>query len=276
MRKNIAVILAGGSGSRFGLNFPKQFAKLAGKTIIEHTIETFEKHPCIDEICIVIKSDFRDKINELILKNQYYKVKKVINGGEERKDSSFNAVLAYDNENVNLIFHDAVRPFVSNKIVDGVIEALQQYNAIDVAIPSTDTIIEVCSNNIKSIPPRKFMMQGQTPQAFKLETIKKAYELAIRDSNFTPTDDCGIVKKYLPDEKIYVVSGELKNIKITHMQDLAMADKIFQFNNISNNDQYSYEYYNQNLQNKTIVVFGGSYGIGFDIASIARQYGANV
>ncbi|MGQ2542440.1 IspD/TarI family cytidylyltransferase, partial [Campylobacter coli] len=77
--------------------------------IIEHTIETFEKHPCIDEICIVIKSDFRDKINELILKNQYYKVKKVINGGEERKDSSFNAVLAYDNENVNLIFHDAVR-----------------------------------------------------------------------------------------------------------------------------------------------------------------------
>ena len=268
MRKNIAVILAGGSGSRFGLNFPKQFAKLAGKTIIEHTIETFEKHPCIDEICIVIKSDFRDKINELILKNQYYKVKKVINGGEERKDSSFNAVLAYDNENVNLIFHDAVRPFVSNKIVDGVIEALQQYNAIDVAIPSTDTIIEVCSNNIKSIPPRKFMMQGQTPQAFKLETIKKAYELAIRDSNFTPTDDCGIVKKYLPDEKIYVVSGELKNI--------AMADKIFQFNNISNNDQYSYEYYNQNLQNKTIVVFGGSYGIGFDIASIARQYGANV
>uniref|UniRef100_UPI00366EFF20 2-C-methyl-D-erythritol 4-phosphate cytidylyltransferase n=1 Tax=Campylobacter coli TaxID=195 RepID=UPI00366EFF20 len=276
MRKNIAVILAGGSGSRFGLNFPKQFAKLAGKTIIEHTIETFEKHPCIDEICIVIKSGFRDKINELILKNQYYKVKKVINGGEERKDSSFNAVLAYDNENVNLIFHDAVRPFVSNKIVDGVIEALQQYNAIDVAIPSTDTIIEVCSNNIKSIPPRKFMMQGQTPQAFKLETIKKAYELAIRDSNFTPTDDCGIVKKYLPDEKIYVVSGELKNIKITHMQDLAMADKIFQFNNISNNDQYSYEYYNQNLQNKTIVVFGGSYGIGFDIASIARQYGANV
>lgn len=276
MKKNIAVILAGGSGSRFGSSMPKQFAKLAGKTIIEHTIEIFQKHPQIDEICIVIKDEFRYKIQDIVLKNQYCKVKKILNGGEERKDSSFNAIISYKDEDVNLIFHDAVRPFLSNKIIDNIIESLQQYNAIDVAIPATDTIIEVSSNNIINIPQRKFMMQGQTPQAFRLATIKKAYEKANNDKSFIPTDDCGIVKKYLPDEKIYVVSGEPKNIKITYMQDLAIADKIFQFNNISNAHRYSEEYYDKNLYNKTMVVFGGSYGIGHDIVNIARQHGANV
>ena len=277
MKKNIAVILAGGTGSRFGLNIPKQFAKLAGKTIIEHTIEVFENHKQIDEICIVIKSEWKNKIEEFVIKNKYSKVLKIISGGEERKDSSLSAILSYENEKkINLIFHDAVRPFVNTKIIDNVIESLNHYNAIDVAIPATDTIIEVKDNIIQNIPPRKNMMQGQTPQAFKLETIKKAYEIAQNDPSFMPTDDCGIVKKYLPDEEIFVVEGSLENIKITHKQDLSMADKIFQFKTTKNNYIYNDDFYKTNLQNKVLVVFGGSYGIGLDIVNIAEFYGAKV
>ena len=282
MNKNIAVILAGGSGSRFGLDIPKQFAKLAGKSIIEHTIEVFDKHDLIDEICIVIKNDWKYKIEDFVISNKYQKVKKIISGGEERKDSSLSAINSYSNDsstinkNINLIFHDAVRPFVSNKIIDNVIEALSHHNAIDVAISATDTIIEAQNNIITNIPNRNNMMQGQTPQAFKLETIKKAYEIAQKDVDFKPTDDCGIVKKYIPLEDIYIVYGSLENIKITHKQDISIADKIFQLKSSQNNYIHSDEFYKDNLSNKVIVIFGGSYGIGLDIDNIATKFGAKV
>ncbi len=281
MKKNIAIILAGGSGTRFGLDIPKQFAKLAGKTIIEHTIEVFENHILIDEICIVIKQNWIYKIEEFCVSNKYKKVKKIITGGEERKDSSLSAINAYSNqlgygENINLIFHDAVRPFVDNRIIDNVIESLSHYNAIDVAINATDTIIEVENGKIKNIPNRVNMMQGQTPQAFKLQTIQKAYKIASTDKNFKPTDDCGIVKKYLPDEIIHVVNGSLENIKITHKQDISMADKIFQSKTTKNNYIHSDNYYKKNLYDKVIVVFGGSYGIGLDICDITKNFGSKV
>ena len=276
--QNIAVILAGGKGNRFGSEIPKQFTKLAGKTIIEHTIDVFQKHNLIDEICIVIHPEWSWKAEEIVNKNNFTKVKKIISGGNERKDSSLSAIEAYasSDKNINLIFHDAVRPFVNHKIIDECIQALTHYNAVDVAIPATDTIIEVDKRIIKNIPNRSDMMLGQTPQCFKLDTIKKAYDLASEDKNFKPTDDCGIVKKYLPDEKIYVVEGSLKNIKITHAQDIFMADKLFQLKTVELSHKYSSSYYEELLHNKVIVIFGGSYGIGKEIADIAKNYGAKV
>lgn len=277
MRRNVAVILAGGMGNRFGLGIPKQFAKLAGKFVIEHTIEVFVCHKSIDEICIVIKEGWKDKIEEIVAKNKYVKVKRIILGGEERRDSSFSAILAYGNEKgINLIFHDAVRPFVSSKIIDDIIESLQYYNAVDVAIPATDTIIETREGFIANIPQRQFMMQGQTPQAFKIETIKQAYLMANKDPNFISTDDCGIVKKYLPNEKIRVVMGSLENIKITHPCDISMADKIFQLRSIRNDFVFNEKYYQDNLRNKVAIVFGGTSGIGLSIVNLLKFYGAKV
>lgn len=276
--RNIAVILAGGVGSRFGLDIPKQFAKLAGKTIIEHTIEVFQRHPLIDEICVVVHPEWIWKVDELISANDFTKVKKVLSGGQERKDSSLSAISAYDSETeseqINLIFHDAVRPFVSDKTIDKCIENLKHYNAIDVAIPATDTIIEVEEHIITNIPDRSRMMQGQTPQCFRLETIKRAYELAAEDKEFKPTDDCGIVRKYLPDEEIYVVNGDIGNIKITHAQDIFLADKLFQLKRHQLDTVYSEEFYREGLHDKVLVVFGGSYGIGKEIGEIAKKYGA--
>ena len=274
--KNVAVILAGGIGSRFGLNIPKQFGKIAGKTILEHTLSVFQNNDLIDEICIVGHPDWIWKIEEIVNINNFNKVSKIIEGGKERKDSSLNAIKAYsfDGQDLNLIFHDAVRPFVDDRIINDCINALSHYNAVDVAIPAVDTIIEVENNIIQNIPNREKMMQGQTPQCFRLSTIKKAYENAQKDINFKPTDDCGVVKKYLPEEKIYVVKGSYKNIKITHPQDIFLADKLFQLKTLNFQEKLSDEFYKEKLRDKVVVVFGGSYGIGKEILDLAAKYNA--
>jgi len=270
--KNIAVILAGGKGVRLGYNKPKQFLKVAGKLIIEHTIEVFQKHEEIDEIVVVSHKDYIYLVEEVVNKNTFNKVKKILNGGNERSDSSLVAIHAYENEEVNLIFHDAVRPLVSFRIISDCIEALKKYNAIDVAIPATDTIIEVKHNFISNIPNRNKLNRGQTPQAFKLSTIKEAYDLALQDENFIATDDCGVVKKYLPNEKVYVVKGEESNIKLTYEEDLFLLDKLFQIKSISLKIDENIS----KIKDKVMVIFGGSYGIGKDIKDLALKNGAVV
>jgi 2-C-methyl-D-erythritol 4-phosphate cytidylyltransferase len=271
---NIAVILSAGTGSRFGSDIPKQFINLAGKNIIEYTIAAFEQNSNIDEICIVADLIYHEKLLAISQENSFKKVKRIIQGGKERKDSSYNAIKEYENiENVNLIFHDAVRPFVSQQIINDTIKSLEKYNAIDVAIPTADTIIEIDSDTktISNIPQRSKLQRGQTPQAFKLETIQKAHELANNDKNEPMfTDDCGLVKQYLPEEKIYVVEGEEKNIKITYPEDLLFAEKLIQLNSttVSNNIDSG------KLKNKVIVVFGGNSGIGKEIVKIANKNNA--
>ncbi len=278
--KTIAVILAGGTGSRFGGSGPKQFQKLAGLTIIEHTIKVFNDSNLIDEILIVVKDGYQDKIHEIVNNNNFIKVEKVLCGGKERSDSSLAAIKALESEKgsdeYKLLFHDAVRPFVDDIIIQNCIDALTHFNAVDVAIPTADTIIEINNDKITNIPERSGLRRGQTPQGFKLATIKKAYELALADEKFTVTDDCGVVFKYLPSEAIYVVPGSETNIKITHQQDIFLADKLFQLRSIKENICKTESYYKKYFYNKTVVVFGGSYGIGQEIVETAKQYGAHV
>lgn len=273
---NIAVILSAGNGSRFGSDIPKQFVNLAGKNIIEYTIAAFEQNDNIDEICIVADLIYHKKLLELCKNNHFTKIRKILEGGKERKDSSYNAIKEYEGQrNINLIFHDAVRPFVSQRIINECILYLKNYGAIDVAIPTADTIIQIdeVSNTIEKIPPRSKLQRGQTPQAFKLEVIKKAHELSNQDENEPMfTDDCGLVKQYLSQENIFIVNGEEKNIKITYPEDLLFAEKLIQFNSISVSKESSLD----KLKKRVIVVFGGNSGIGKDIAKIATSNGAIV
>ncbi|MBQ7449298.1 MAG: bifunctional cytidylyltransferase/SDR family oxidoreductase [Paludibacteraceae bacterium] len=274
---NIAVILAGGSGTRLGNDTPKQFLKVAGKQVIEHTIAVFENSPHIDEICIVSRADFIKDVEELVVRNQYKKVKKILQGGKERHDSSLAAINAYTDDNDNLLFHDAVRPLVSERIIDDCIKALRTFNAVDVATKTTDTIIEVNDNDIiEHIPNRRVLRNGQTPQCFKRGLIRQAYELALQDPNFTTTDDCGTVRRYMPDEPIFVVNGENYNMKLTYIEDIFLLDKLFQLRTqVGMQKELSDNAINA-LKNKVIVVFGGSYGIGGEIVKLARQYDAKI
>ena len=274
MKKNVAVILAGGVGSRLGLSTPKQFFKVAGKMVVEHTIDTFESNPHIHEIAIVSNPFYISDFESIIIKNGWKKVKKILKGGQERYHSSLSAIKAYEDTDVNLIFHDAVRPLVSQRILNDVIAALETYKAIDVAMPATDTIIQVNDRFIQEIPDRSKLMRGQTPQAFHLETIKHAYDIALQDPAFKVTDDCGVVVKYLPEVPVYVVNGEESNMKLTYKEDTYLLDKFFQLRKSELNtlpiDQEN------NLKNRVAVVFGGSYGIGADVAQLLKEKGANV
>jgi 2-C-methyl-D-erythritol 4-phosphate cytidylyltransferase len=231
--KNIAIILAGGTGSRLGGTTSKQLLKVAGKTIIEHTLRVFESCPEIDEIAVVSNPDYVQEIKQIAEQNRYAKLKKVLNGGKERYHSSLSAINAYGQEkNANLIFHDAVRPLVNHRMISDCITALKQYNAVGTAVNLTDTIIEIENSMIKSVPMRANFRNIQTPQAFKLETIKRAYEIAIADENFQATDDCGVVFRYLPKEPVFIVEGEQFNIKLTYKQDLFLIDKLLNGGNI--------------------------------------------
>lgn len=227
MRRNIVAILAGGSGSRFESEMPKQFFKIAGKTIIERTINIFQQSKIIDEIIIVINKQYFNLIKEIIAKTQFDKVKKIIPGGKTRSDSSLNAineVAKYsDTNNINLLIHDAARPFVTEEIINKVVNTLEKHLAVNVAVPVTDTVIEGENKYITNIPNRSKMFNSQTPQSFHFEVIKSAYDKAIKDQDFIATDDCGVVNKYLPDVKIYLVKGDESNIKITHKSDIILA-----------------------------------------------------
>jgi 2-C-methyl-D-erythritol 4-phosphate cytidylyltransferase len=167
----------------------------------------------------------------MMIANEWRKVKKILVGGKERYESSRVAIGAYAGQpDSNLIFHDAVRPLVSRRIIDDVIKALRTHNAVGVAVPVVDTIVEVNSNKhfIEQIFTRDLVYKEQTPQGFKLAIIEAAYERALQDPAFASTDDCGVVVKYLPREKVYVVCGEETNIKLTYKEDVYLMEKLFQ------------------------------------------------
>lgn len=223
---NYAVILASGTGERAGLNIPKQFTKINNKTILEYSIEVFENHPKIDKIILVSNPLFINETKEILKRNKYKKIVSLLPGGSTRQESSYIGISEIQDEDANVLIHDAVRPFITPEIINECIEKLKEYNAVNVAIESSDTIVEVNEKNIiKNIPKRKFLRRCQTPQCFKLSLIKRAHELAKEDKAADITDDCGLVVRYsLAD--IYIVNGSDKNIKITYPIDLDIAELI--------------------------------------------------
>jgi 2-C-methyl-D-erythritol 4-phosphate cytidylyltransferase len=261
-----------------GLDIPKQLIKIAGKTILEHTLAAFQAHPMVDQIVVMMAAGHLDAVRAMVRRGGYDKVTQVLEGSEEGRNGTTLLALDAIPHDCPVLFHDAVRPLVSERIISECFEALQRYDAVDVAIPSADTIIEVTpgDNTIRAIPTRANLRRGQTPQAFRSSVLRAAYDLAGRDLDFTATDDCGVVLRYLPDVPIWVVSGEERNMKVTDPIDVFLADKLFQLTSSFVPEGHSPEEYHAALEGKVVVVLGGSYGIGADIAAVAREYGATV
>lgn len=275
--KTQLILLAGGKGERFGGELPKQFVKIAGKTVIEHTIAQIEKSELIDSIIIVINAEFYDFMNDLLLKNHFLKIKKVVKGGKTRQESSYIGICACDEDTDKVLFHDAIRPFVSGRILEDVTRALDRYDAVDVAIECADTIIQIDDQGIIShIPKRKYLKRGQTPQGFKRHIIEEAYRRYFEDGALEVTDDCGIVKECgLAD--IYVVKGSEQNIKLTYQEDIYLADKLFQLHFVegSSGNRADADIYNA-LKNKIGIVVGAGSGIGADIQRLLKENGCTV
>ena len=241
--------------------------------VVEHTIDVFERNPRIDEIAVVSNPYFVSEFENIVLRNGWKKVKRILKGGRERYDSSLAAIRAYADEDVNLVFHDAVRPLLSQRVLDDVLSALACHRAIDVAVPSADTIIEVEGDFISDIPDRSRLRRGQTPQAFDVKVIDEAYRRALSDPAFRTTDDCGVVRRYMPEVPVYVVRGEESNMKLTYKEDTYMLDKFFQLRNSEPSDSASGS---ETLAGKVAVVFGGSYGIGAETVRMLREAKASV
>ena len=237
--RNIAIILAGGVGNRVGGDKPKQLLPLAdGRTILEHSVDAFEQAPSIDEIAIVMHPDYSDEVQGLCEQNDWQKVTKIIPGGSERWESSWHAIVAYmdEDEESALWFHDAARPFVSQRILADVALALETHSAVTVAVPMTETLYRVESGKsreerrgasagenewrVESVPSRSEYMRAQTPQAFRMDVVASAYMKAIADEAVIATDDVGIVRKYAPKQSVCIVMGDEDNRKITFAQDL--------------------------------------------------------
>lgn len=225
--ETVAVILAAGSGSRTGLSTPKQFLLLGGKTVLEHSVQTFHDHPGIDQVVIVTSTEFIPKVQDMVKADNWTKVTAVLAGGKERFDSSLAAVRHFsDKPDLVMLFHDAARPLVSARIISDTLKAMETFNAVDVAIPAVDTIVQcdAAGTVMESVQNRNLLWRMQTPQGFRQKTIEEAYQIALKDPQFTATDDCGTVLRYLPDEKVGIVQGDEKNIKLTYADDLPLME----------------------------------------------------
>lgn len=275
----IAVVLAGGVGARMGLSIPKQLIKIAGKTVIEHTIENLNASPDIDEILVLMTPGYLDPIQPILKSGKYSKFSTLLEGGSTRNETSRIAIAALSQrlpDKTKVLFHDAVRPFVDERILKDLSVALEHSGAVDTAIASADTLIEVDDEGyIVDVPDRSRMRRGQTPQGFHLDVIRRAYELAGTDPDFQATDDCSVVLRYTPEVRIAVVPGSDKNMKVTEPIDVAIADKLFQLGSAVV-DAGTDESRRAAMSGKTLVIFGGSYGIGQEVARLAEHYGATV
>lgn len=226
---NVAVILAGGMGTRVGGNIPKQLIPLSdGRSVLEHSVDAFEAASCIDEIVIVMHPEWLKEAEKLSRRNAWQKVRQIISGGSERWESSWHAIQAFSGQlsDISLWLHDAARPFVSQRILADVAEALETHAAVTVAVPVTDTLYKVRRDDVQgtkeveTIPSRTDFMRAQTPQAFHLDVLQKAFERALAQGQVAVTDDVGIVQAYMPEQPIFIVSGEEANRKITYAEDL--------------------------------------------------------
>lgn len=233
-----AEILAGGKGTRMGNTaLPKQFLELGGVPIIIHTIGKFVLEDRFEKILIVVLPEWVQYAQDLINKHFDSDTKNrlvIVEGGQDRNSTLMNGVNYIDenyglNEDDIIVTHDAVRPFVSRRIISENIENALLYGATDTAIAATDTIIKTDKNYsyINEIPERDVMFQGQTPQSFNIKKLKSAYDNLTNDQKKILTDAAKIML-LASDNKVKVVNGDQLNFKITRSYDLKVANLLIE------------------------------------------------
>lgn len=224
-----AVIAAGGIGSRMGnVEKPKQYITLKDKPIIAHTVEKFYVNDCFEKIIILCPDQWVNHTKSIIKKHLPEDERVVVlQGGSTRNETIMNAIKfieetdGLDDETI-IVTHDAVRPFVSARIISENIEGALKFGATDTVVPATDTIVESYNGSvISNIPDRSKLYQGQTPQAFKAKLLKDLYYSLTEEEKDILTDACKIFS--MKGHEVHLIDGEVHNIKITYPYDLRVA-----------------------------------------------------
>jgi len=224
--KNIAIILAAGSGKRFNSPVPKQFLQVAGRSLLEICLERFRDHPGVDGIILVSPADRLGMAEKTVADGPFPKVIRVLAGGRTRQESSAIGCAALPERVENVLIHDAARALVPVGIFTRVLEALAHSRAVMPVLPVNDTTVRVDEAGVvAAILDRAKLRRVQTPQGFKSETILRAHELARAEGFSGAGDDCSLVLRY-GLAPVVSVEGAAGNIKITYPQDLAIAEAI--------------------------------------------------
>jgi len=211
-----AIIVAAGEGKRFGSSKP--YAVLKGKRILDHSLETFDRHPGIFDMVLVL----RETGQKAFFLDRYAKLKTVVKGGERRQDSVLSGFQHIDPARTDIVLvHDAARPLVKAELIDRIIDATKAKGAAIPVLPVSDTVKRIDGNRVLRTIDRQGLYCIQTPQGFSCEILGRAFEEVLEDSR-TYTDEAALVEKLGVD--VFAVPGDPKNIKITVPGDLKIAE----------------------------------------------------
>ncbi|HEY0047991.1 MAG TPA: 2-C-methyl-D-erythritol 4-phosphate cytidylyltransferase [Pyrinomonadaceae bacterium] len=220
---NTAIIVAAGSGKRFGGKTPKQFLEVLGKPLIIHTIQRFEACREIDEIILVLASTETAKFLQIAGKYNLKKISKVVAGGSARAESVRKGLSAIRAATAEIVaVHDGARPLVSIEEIAQTVKKARETGAACLVSAVTDTIKEIKDGKIIRTIDRSTLRRALTPQCFRYEILHRAFENA--DLSAAATDECFLVEKL--GQEIAVVEGSARNIKITHAEDLTLAESL--------------------------------------------------
>jgi 2-C-methyl-D-erythritol 4-phosphate cytidylyltransferase len=227
-RPVVAVVLAGGAGLRFGGEGPKQLHRLRGRTLLEWAVLAFVDSDAVDEVVVVVPPSMAATVRSDLDRAGLADVA-LVDGGVLRSDSTRAALTALGDRDCDVLLHDAARPLVDERIIHDCVAALESAEAVTAAVASTDTVAEIDdAGRVQAIPERARLRNIQTPQGFRLATIRRAFALMDADDAraVDPSDDCSVVLRYLPEVRIGVVEGSARNLKVTHPQDLEVAEAV--------------------------------------------------
>lgn len=217
---NSAIIVAAGSGTRLQADRPKQFLEIAGRPLIFHTLERFENCAAIDEIILVLSENEIENFKTLAADQNLKKLNKIIAGGKTRAESVFNGLQAVDEKCQTVAVHDGARPLVTPEEISVVVQKAKEAGAACLTAKVTDTIKQVKGEKITGTIDRERLRRALTPQCFKIEILREAFETA--DFSEAVTDECFLVEK--AGYEIAFVDGSAKNIKITTREDFEIAE----------------------------------------------------
>jgi len=226
MTQVTAIVLSGGSGSRFQSSFiPKQFAQIDGKPILAYVLDTYEALPVVDEVILVINARYEQLYYDICSTFGYLKMRAFVPGGETRQ-ASVAAGLAAVQPCEIVVVQDGVRPFTSEKSIVEAIEAARVYGAVDVVVPTLDTIVEERDGFIVNIPDRTHLRNGHAPQAFRHEVLLAAHEAAQASGIEGATDDAQLVLR--AGGQVRCVEGSFEGFKVTTYEDWLFAEQILE------------------------------------------------
>jgi len=231
-----AIVLAGGSGSRFTGSFiPKQFVQVQGKPILAYVLETYQNLSLIDDITLVINARYEQLYYDIVDTYRFFKVRRLVPGGPTRQGSSGAGLAAIEPCEI-VVVQDGVRPFTSPRVIMEAVEMARRVGGANVVVRALDTIVESRDGSIERIPDRSHLYSGQAPQAFRYDLIREAHRRAAVEGVNEASDDAQLVLKV--GGRVGVVEGSYANFKITTYEDFLFASALVEHQRTTNGGQW--------------------------------------